>query len=108
MGAFVRGGLARLDDVIGIGQSWQSVIGSRAGGVVYTNTTGKPIQLGISVMLPASSNCNLVIDGQYVAEFGTGSNNQYFALGGIVPAGKTYKVDFAGGGNLTRWTELRA
>lgn len=33
---------------IGVGQTWQNVTASRAFGVTYTNTTGKPIVLMIS------------------------------------------------------------
>ncbi len=32
---------------IGVGQSWQDVTSSRSKNVTYTNTTGRPIQLGI-------------------------------------------------------------
>ena len=43
--ATAAGQAVNYDQVIGVGQTWQDVTASRALGVTYTNTTGKPIHV---------------------------------------------------------------
>ena len=40
---------------IGVGQTWQDVTASRAAGVTYTNSTGKPIQISIVINATGSN-----------------------------------------------------
>jgi hypothetical protein len=86
---------------IGIGQTWQNVIGSRAAGTTYTNSTGKPIMVSISQA--SSGKQNIYINGSEFAELNQVSNTS----GGftfIVPDGNTYRINT----NLpTWWWELR-
>ena len=49
---------------IGVGQTWQDVTASRVAGITYTNSTGKPISVSISI--EAISNdvaCTLTVQG---------------------------------------------
>lgn len=91
---------------IGYGQTWQNVAASRAFGVTYTNSTGKPIEVSVtahsgSVALQATVG-GVVLGKQYSTyNSGTPRHNVTF----IVPNNTTYKVDYTG--TLEYWTELR-
>jgi hypothetical protein len=101
------GTMALTSDVIGVGQTWQSV--TRAIGTTYTNSTGKPIMVAITVTCNAGNTVQgLTINGVAVYAgavnvLGAGAG---FAL--IVPNGATY-VTLTNGGTLTlvTWVELR-
>jgi hypothetical protein len=92
---------------VGAGQTWQSV--TRAIGTTYTNSTGKPIMVAITVTCNAGNTVQgLTINGVAVYAgavnvLGAGAG---FAL--IVPNGATY-VTLTNGGTLTlvTWVELR-
>lgn len=96
-----------------IGQSWQDVKGSRAFDTVYTNTTGKPIMVAVSVTQTATAFAyttvrarvnNLIIAQNTATSAGSvvSSGVQF-----VVPAGATYEIDRISGTNLQYWTELR-
>ena len=81
---------------LGVGQTWQNVAASRAVSTLYTNTTGKPIQIAVMVtgftqfqvngaVMPVSTTAPVVIQW-------------------ILPAGATYNVIATG---ITYWFELR-
>lgn len=101
------GTVALTSDVIGVGQTWQSV--TRSIGTTYTNSTGKPIMVAITATCSSGNTVQgLTINGVAVyagacdvATLGVG-----FAL--IVPNGATY-VSLTNGGTLTlvSWNELR-
>ena len=89
---------------IGVGQTWQIV--SRASGVTYTNTTGKPITAVVNIRDsggddPATAfvGATRVIDNYNVF---TGGATYTF----IIPAGSTYKFDYSPN-PLISWVELR-
>jgi hypothetical protein len=95
---------------IGIGQTWQNVIGSRASGVTYTNSTGKPIMVatsstnvnGFSYM---ASYCDgIMLSSASGATPSATPSSTGFSF--IVPAGSTYSVTFSGTG-INTWVELR-
>lgn len=94
---------------LGVGQSWQSVIGSRSLGTTYTNSTGKPIFVYIVVQLTSNGDTMLTLNG--IALDGPTSS----AGGGvwgtcsfIVPDGNTYNLSVTGGSvSVTAWAELR-
>ena len=85
--------------LIGVNQTWQNLTASRAAETIYTNTTGKPIQVAISY----------------------NGNNAYFDIGGveiympdytafgfaffIIPNGTTYRIRNQIG--INSWSELR-
>ena len=91
---------------IGEGQTWTDVKDSRAYGVTYTNSTGKPIEVfvtnsGGSQLLKAT--VGSVVLGQQSSTYNTSTPRQCFSF--VVPNGATYKVDCPG--TLEYWTELR-
>lgn len=93
------------------GQVWQDVTVIRASGTVYTNTTGRPIQ--VIVTFPDTSGgtplATIVVGGvtilsvNYDSGGGYGVSNPSF----IVPNNTTYSVSATGGGSISRWAELR-
>ena len=95
------------DKAIGVGQTWQNLGGSRAVGATYTNTSGRPIQVIITLVNTAGAwfyiNGNLVIRQFYDVNTGAGQVGYSFVTG-IIPDGSTYLVT---NGNLYTWYELR-
>lgn len=83
----------------GVGQTWTVLTGSRVIGTTYTNSTGKPIQVCMSVDI---NNAHFFINGvdMYIPDY-NGFGNHYF----IVPNGQTYRLEGAGG--INTWSELR-
>jgi hypothetical protein len=96
--------------IIGVGQTWQDVSGSRAVGTTYTNSTGKPIMVAVTYTCSSANTVQgLTISGasvyaaaiQALANYASG-----FSL--MVPNGATYVI-LTNGGTLTlvTWYELR-
>jgi hypothetical protein len=100
---------------IGYGQTWQDVTGSRAFGVTYTNSTGRPIFIIVTGTTPSSANgaFTLTIDGVIVAENGINANGgnsgaHRIPTSAIVPPGSTYSAQQSTAtSTLDRWAELR-
>lgn len=86
---------------VGVGQTWQNVLGSRVVGTTYTNSTGKPIQLHI--ITNGSSTNTLTIGGVAFPTITT-SVSATATHSAIVPVGATYSV---AGSALFSWMELR-
>ena len=91
---------------LGYGQTWQDVKASRASGVTYYNTTGKPIAVAVSS--GSGTACAVTF---YVNAVGI-LNSVYNGSGGgvasgmlIVPANAAYSVSVTGG--IGYWAELR-
>ena len=87
---------------IGINQTWQDVTASRAKGVTYTNSTGRPIQIFINFD-PDSGSSVLRIAGH---PFNVNDNSSEF-VSAIIPAGNTYSLSAWGTANTMKWLELR-
>jgi len=106
-GTITQGMLATEASSIGVGQTWQSP--SRAIGTTYTNSTGKPITVAVTVTCTSGFTVQgLIINGATVY---AGSVNAATAAAGfslIVPNGATY-VTVTNGGTLSivSWAELR-
>ena len=84
---------------LGVDQTWQDMTSSRSIGVVYTNTTGKPIQLLLDFVRPSASwSVNVRING--VAINGAGGYCP------VIPNNATYQVITTGISSLS-WRELR-
>jgi len=94
----------------GWGQTWQNLTASRSSGVTYTNTTGKPIEIEITIVSNA--------EGSFVASFTRGEISKTFTSYGVsagynivftcvIPAGETYKVNLISRAVLDSWLELR-
>jgi hypothetical protein len=96
---------------LGYGQTWQDVKASRAFGVNYTNTTGRPICVSVTAS-SSSSGSSLTgwINGVTVTiashETTTGTT---MGITFIVPPGNTYQVTATGSvvPSLSSWLELR-
>jgi hypothetical protein len=103
------------DPPIGYGQTWQDVTGSRAFGVTYTNTTGRPIFVIVTGTTPSSANgaFTLTVDGVVVATngiVGNGGNSGQHRLptSAIVPPGSSYSAaQSVATSTLDTWVELR-
>ncbi|WP_284888244.1 hypothetical protein [Citrobacter portucalensis] len=84
---------------LGVDQTWQDMTSSRSIGVVYTNTTGKPIQLLLDFVRPSASwSVNVRINS--VAINGAGGYCP------VIPNNATYQVITTGISSLS-WRELR-
>lgn len=89
----------------GVGQTWQNMLGSRAAGTNYTNSTGKPI-----VVIATFGNSGVAFNAQFTIN-GTQIVTCYYytGVGGcgaiIVPDGATYSTS---GATLSSWWELRS
>jgi len=96
---------------LGVGQTWQNLIGSRAAGTTYTNSTGKPIFISISGSgQPQNGTMTLAVDGVNLGRQGfqsiqSGVSNA--TMTAIIPDGSTYIVSNISGWSLVSWAELR-
>jgi len=99
-----------VDDNGGLGfdQTWSDVSGSRALDTVYTNNTGKPIQVAVTVSLLSSSTTRFKIGGTTMSQTVTGSQTAFdYVYSFIIPDGQTYEVEDGGGTvSLDYWWEL--
>lgn len=95
-----------LELSIGDGQSWSDVSGSRVAGTTYTNSTGRPIFVSVSLN-PDTSERTLSVDGVVVASSvnSPDSVSTRDNLAAIVPDGSTYEV--TSGATVVYWAELR-
>jgi hypothetical protein len=93
--------------LIGVNQTWQNLSGSRGTDVTYTNTTGRPIQVLVTLVNTGGAwmyiNGNLVIRQFYDVNTGAGQVGYSFVTA-IIPAESTYLVT---AGGLSTWYELR-
>lgn len=95
---------------IGVGQTWQDVLSSRAAGTTYTNSTGKPIQVAIRVSVNSVYTFSLSVGGVVVGSVRNDNGSTVIGqLTAIVPDGNTYILTASGGGTgtLGNWAELR-
>ena len=96
----------------GSGQTWTDVTASRAGGTTYTNSTGKPIlvvvtvnQTGAFVLDYTVTVAGVVISRAYAGTSGQ-QTTAYIPTTFIVPNGSTYLLTMTAG-VLNKWVELR-
>ena len=96
---------------IGVGQTWQNVTASRAFGVTYTNSTGKPIFISVyGGGAPNHGTIEMLIDGIKIGQQGVNSvasAGMHATMTAIVPNGSTYRVNNVLGASLYIWAELR-
>ena len=101
-----------LDNIIystpSIDQFWHDVTGSRAKGVVYTNTTGKPVQVSVIIRDSGSThNLNFFVNSADVISIPdlVGGSSGFQQLTITVPPTHTYRLET---NNLIySWWELR-
>jgi hypothetical protein len=103
---------ARAND-IGVDQSWQIVTGSRVLGGTYTNSTGKPIQVSVTVTNTVASSTVAVNGAVNGIDICSQSNISASSVGFtalnvcfIVPTGAFYYVTGTQI-SLSSWQELR-
>lgn len=88
---------------IGVGQTWQTLTGSRTSGTTYYNTTGRTIMISGSVSNGGSAVLNMVVNGvqaQYIQ-----ASNANPGCNTLVPPGASYSATFSG--SMNYWAELR-
>ncbi|SCX94481.1 hypothetical protein SAMN05216420_101408 [Nitrosospira sp. Nl5] len=94
--------------VIGIGQTSQQLVASRAYNTVYTNSTGRPILVNVQLSSTAGHTAQLTLGSGVVVQGSSISGAGGSAVAWVVPAGETYKATVnAGTGSIVGWTELR-
>ena len=96
---------------LGVGQTWQDVLTQRRMEVLYTNTTGRPIMINVTVdsSSPAVNRTMLYVDGIRVSRF-KNVNGLATQLCAIVPDKKTYQVKGEVNASIVSimdWAELR-
>lgn len=96
---------------LGVGQTWQDMTSSRAEGVNYTNTSGKPIQM-VATFGPAANNqtmTRITIDGITVQGVYAPAGSYSASAAAVIPPGSVYRVDVitSPGSALVAWRELR-
>lgn len=92
--------------VIGVGQTWQDVTGSRARSTSYTNDTGKPIMVFVSTINDTSNTVFVKVGGVTIARLDTTSaGNNTSNPSFIVPNNTTYQIDSVRA--ILIWAELR-
>lgn len=99
---------AFVTDGVGIGQTWQNVLGSRSNNTQYQNTTGKPIMVSATGNSVSGGTTIIAYVGTASANVEAARGSGYFgqpALQFIVPNQHYYKVNAANG--LAAWAELR-
>lgn len=95
-----------FSQVLGLGQTWQDMTASRAWGVVYTNSTGKPIAVAIQTASAVGHNFEVYVDGVLCGNIGSASGTG--GLYAVVPDGSTYNAVIAAGvPSAMTWSELR-
>lgn len=96
---------------LGVGQTWQNVLASRALGTTYTNSTGKPIFVSIYCAgQPNHCEWELIVDGVSLGHQGVvsvASAGMRATMSAIVPNGSTYRAVNINNATLTSWAELR-
>lgn len=96
-------------DSIGVNQTWQDVKASRSNGVTYTNTTGKPIFVAITLAIGNDQYVyslfyinNLLIDISVNASAAYSRSWAYV----VIPHNASYRLS-SGGADIVNWLELR-
>ena len=89
---------------LGVGQTWLNMTSQRAFGQTYTNTTGKPIQITVSVLSASGIGLDISINGVPV-RFCSGYGTTNLTGSIIIPVGSTYNLE--PNGTLLKWAELR-
>jgi hypothetical protein len=99
--------LTEVLGVIGVGQTWNNVKTSRDFDTIYTNDTGRPIQVAITCYRgDEESNYYFYINDVEVCGTKSYDYSGRSVIALIVPAGDTYKLT-TDNGLIGGWWELR-
>ena len=91
------------DMMLGVGQTWQDVTGSRAAGITYTNDTQKPIMVIVTRSVSGNFTAYFTVNGiDLIWSLGGNSIGIADAFSIIIPVGSTYKCN-----TFSTWAELR-
>ena len=89
---------------LGVGQTWQNLTGSRALNTTYTNNSGRPIEVSVSLNISvANGTVTTTVNGVQLTNFQLNTNGDCVIF--IVPNGATYSV--TANATLQIWAELR-
>lgn len=92
---------------IGIDQSWQDVQSVRVNNQTYTNNTGKPIQLSVSIRDSNSVDpIYFYINNNLVINIPDLNVSQYYLINHVIPNGNTYRLNVSNN-PIVSWWELR-
>ena len=89
---------------LGVGQTWQ--VGGRALGTTYTNDTGRPIMVVVSISDTTAGGLSVTVGDVAIISTGADLQPGLYPISFIVPNGMSYRVVSAGN-YLQRWSELR-
>ena len=100
---------------IGYGQTWQSVIGSRALATTYYNTTGRPLMVSAAVVgvgsgtTTAAATVNGVVVATQAGSYPSTGTATISNVVFVVPPGGSYSIESLGSASLSlhSWNELR-
>ena len=105
-------------NAIGYNQTWQNVTGSRLAGTTYTNSTGKPIQVHITIrgeyynaIAGQEESAYFYLNGTLLSKVTFKESSGFYVMPGtfafIIPNGATYSVSLDTAVSITQWAELR-
>lgn len=96
------------ENMLGVGQIWQDVSSQRQYGVIYTNTTGRPIMVSGYLVSSANQEMYYEVDGARTM-IANASSTIYSYFSFIVPNGSKYKIAGSNAWSLSNrmWSELR-
>ncbi len=92
---------------LGMGQTWQSVTGSRAINTTYYNTTGRPIIVMVEGSSTSAAGFTLMVNSVVAYTTGAAAGSGTATIT-VVPPGGSYSWAVSGGTpTLSQWSELR-
>ena len=90
---------------LGINQTWQDVLASRALNTIYQNNTGNPISVALQCNVGGGIGaCTGYVSNVWVGTSYNFAGTSQSAMTFIVPSGASYRV---AGNSVTQWSELR-
>lgn len=103
------------NSALGMGQEWQDVSESRQFNVIYTNTTGRPIFVNVSCVIPGNTEPaylmlmvqEMPISANGVEYIRPDSPSQVSTVQGIIPVGSAYGIYGPDSFDDMVWGELR-
>lgn len=99
-------GKALNDQAFGIGQTWQDVKSVRSSGITYTNNTGRPIEVFITILPTSNTDVHsVIVGGVSILDGDLGFIGQTIPFSFIVPNGVSYAVSSTT--TISKWSELR-
>ena len=100
------------DYALGVGQTWQDVLSSRAVTTIYQNNTGRPISVSVLGGPSGGGSTHFEVSTDNFSTFvtvgGAKDHDGHSQIGGIVPSSHYYRLRIISGGfSPQRWAELR-